>query len=184
MPGSTPLQLYSYPTTGDQASPAGIQTLAQAIEKQVVAVFPDAATRDSRWTSATGLANGAMCFLASTGELQIRSGGAWVVIGGRASSFAMASGSYSVTYAGGTSWGNTGVSNVTFPAGRFSAAPLVMSGNVWTSGAAVGGGYTAMQISAVTTTGFTATGAISGTGAATLSYSYLAIQMTSAAANG
>lgn len=121
MPGSTPLQLYSYPLTTDQAAPAGIQTLAQAIEKQVVAVFADTATRDSRWTTATGLANGAMCFITGTGELQLRSGGAWVVIGGRAGHFAFAQGSsvYSLSAVS-----NVNVT-VTFPTGRFPTAPFV-----------------------------------------------------------
>jgi hypothetical protein len=124
MAGTTALQLYSYPTTTDQASPAGIQTLAQAVEKQVVAVFPDTSTRDSRWSTATGLTNGALCFVTSTGELQLRSAGAWVVIGGRAAPFAEASGSttWSVTSGGG------GVTNsITYPTSRFSQAPITVA---------------------------------------------------------
>lgn len=124
MPGTSPLQLYSYPLTTDQASPAGIQTLAQAIEKQVVAIFPDTGTRDSRWTSATGLANGAMCFITATGELQLRSAGAWVVIGGRAAPFATATGlaNYSISAAASVTV------TITFPTNRFSVAPGMLAG--------------------------------------------------------
>src|SRR5436305_15225148 len=92
MPGTTALQAYSYPLTTDQAAPTGIQSLAQQVEKQVVAIFASTTTRDSQWTAATGLADGALCFITATGELQLRSAGAWVVVGGRANPYASAAG--------------------------------------------------------------------------------------------
>lgn len=149
MPGSTPLQLYAYPVTTDAASPAGIQTLAQSVEKQVVAIFPDTATRDSRWTTATGLANGAVCFITATGELQLRSAGAWVVIGGRAQPFSMATGSASVTTAASALSGPTAV---TFPTSRFSQTPRVTATISSTSGSLANGSNARTDL--LTTTGF------------------------------
>src|SRR5947199_4034557 len=102
MAGTTPLQAYPYLTNPDSNTPVGIQNLAAALEKQVVAVFASTAIRDTAWTNATGLANGAMCYITTTGELQLRSGGAWVVIGGRAAPYASAQGtaSFAVTTGG------------------------------------------------------------------------------------
>jgi hypothetical protein len=181
MPGSTPLQLYQYPTNTDQGSPASIQTLAQAVEKQVVAVFPDSGTRDSRWTAATGLTNGAMCFLVSTGELQLRSGGAWVVIGGRQSSFAMASGTFT--------WSMTTVTNITvtpvnFPAGRFSQVPIVMATQ---NSAGANTSKIIVRAFNITTAKFDAnmsTGDASALSVASEVVAWTAYQMTSAAAAG
>jgi hypothetical protein len=180
MPGSTSLQLYQYPVSTDQASPAGLQTIAQAIERQVVAVFPDTGTRDSRWTAATGLANGAMCFISATGELQLRAGGAWVVIGGRASAFAMATAQVGFSINNAT---NITVA-VTFPAGRFSATPRVLqigssaganthpltyrNFNVTTTGCDINIAHNDLALVTVTTESFT----------------WFALQMTSAAGNG
>lgn len=180
MPGSTPLQLYAYPLTTDQAAPAGIQTLAQAIEKQVVALFPDTATRDSRWTAATGLANGALCFINSSGELQLRAGGAWVVIGGRASSFAMAQGTagYSLTAVS-----NVNVS-ITFPAGRFSVAPIL---DVYQQSAGGGSNSIVFRPVSITTTGASVNCATYNLSSVTVSaevFGWTALQMTSAAAAG
>lgn len=181
MPGSTPLQLYQYPLTSDQAAPASIQTIAQAIEKQVVAVFPDAATRDSRWTAATGLANGALCFLVSTGELQLRAGGAWVVIGGRASSFAMASGSFTWSMTTAT---NVTVTPVNFPANRFSQVPIVMCTQ---NSAGANTSKIIVRAFNVTTAKFDAnmsTGDATALSVTVETVGWVAYQMTSAAAAG
>lgn len=174
MAGSSPLQLYPYPTTVDQASPVGIQSLAAAMERQVVAVFADAATRDSRWSSATGLANGAMCFLTSTGELQLRSGGTWVVIGGRSAAYAMNSGLVNASVVSGGGGVNV---TVTFTVGRFSQAPQVFGDINSGAGAAVGA---TLLIFSVTTTGCTIQIAPSGatfTGTATIPIFWQALQM-------
>jgi hypothetical protein len=182
MAGTTPLQLLSFPQTTDQASPASIQTLAQAVEKLVVAVFPDAATRDSRWASAGGLGNGAPCFLQSTGELQLRSAGAWVVIGGRAAPFAHASGQRTFSLTAGNS--SSIASNVGLPTGRFSVAPVIFATLAGApsdlfQGAiinATGISTTAfdLQVTSINPWGTTQTCAVS----------WLAIQMTSVAATG
>jgi hypothetical protein len=180
MPGTSPLQLYSFPTTSDQASPASIQTLAQAVEKQVVAIFPDAATRDSRWTTATGLANGAMCFITSTGELQLRAGGAWVVIGGRAAPFATAAGTGTYSLA---ATGSTTVA-VTFPAGRFSIAPIVIANG---ESAGAGSYQITFRILSVSTTGCSVACTMYNNSAVTVTgefFGWFAHQMTSAAAAG
>lgn len=180
MPGSSPLMLYPYPLTTDQAAPAGIQTLLQAVEKQVVAVFADAATRDSRWTAATGLANGAMCFLISTGELQLRSGGAWVVIGGRGAAYATAAGTGTYSLAG---IGSTTIA-VTFPAGRFSIAPIVVASGE-TAGA---GSYQIIyRVLSVSTTGCSVACTVYNNSAQTITnefFGWIAVQMTSGASAG
>lgn len=180
MPGTTVLQLYSYPTTADQASPASIQTLAQSVERQVVAVFADAATRDSRWTAATGITNGAMCFLLSTGELELRSGGAWIVIGGRQSSFAMAEGTAGYALANVASITVT----ITFPTNRFSLAPVVFAGHQ-----SAGGGTQALTMRPFNITNVSCSLAISHN-AGTLTtvtgetYAWQAYQMTAVSAVG
>jgi hypothetical protein len=180
MPGTTPLQLYQYPTTADQASPAGIQVLAQAMEKQVVAVFADASTRDTRWPTAGGLADGAMCFLADRRELQLRTGGAWVVIGGRNAPYAHASNT--------ANYNLNGVSNVsinvTFPTNRFSLAPIVMATHQ-----SAGGGSQALTLRPfnITATGCTiniAHVSLSTTTVTGEQFSWAATQMTSIAQGG
>lgn len=181
MPGSSALQLYPYPTSTDSASPAGIQTLAQAVEKQVVAVFADAATRDSRWTAATGIGNGAMCFLLSTGELQLRSSGAWIVIGGRASSYAMQSGAFNVTTATATI---SGPSSPTWTTGRFSQAPQTFLQVTGTSGSLGAGSSGRVANISVTGADFYIVSGTSSAAGTAITCHYLAIQMTSAAANG
>lgn len=181
MAGSSPLQLYSYPTTTDAAGPSSIQTLAQAIEKQVVAIFADTGTRDSRWTAATGLANGAMCFIIATGELQLRSGGAWVVIGGRASAFAMQSSTWNVTTAASTL---SGPSSITWIAGRFSLAPVVMLTLTTTSGTLANGANA--RVANITATGadFYIVSPASNTAGTAVPVDYVAFQMTSTSAGG
>jgi hypothetical protein len=179
MPGTTALQLYSYPLTTDQAAPSGIQTLAQSIEKQVVAVFPDAATRDSRWAAATGLTNGAVCFLTSTGELQLRAGGAWVVIGGRATAFAMAAGTVTLSYSAAA----TASAATTYPTGRFSAPPLTVV-TAHTSAGGVGNAYLSYQVTANTATGFTLLGLAQQAITASIASIWNSTQMTSAASAG
>jgi hypothetical protein len=180
MAGTTALQLYSYPTTSDQASPVGIQTLAQSVERQVVAVFPDPATRDSRWAAAGGLANGALCFVVSTGELQLRAGGVWLVIGGHASAFAMSSGT--------VAYDLNNVSNVnvarTFSPSRFSLPPVVAA-----FPESAGGGSQALTFRCynITATGFTINVAHVSLTVVTVtgeSLGWVAIQMTSTAAGG
>ncbi len=182
MAGSTPLQLYSYPTTGDAASPAGIQTLAQAIEKQVVAVFADTATRDSRWTAATGLANGAMCFIIATGELQLRSGGAWVVIGGRAAPFSTHAGTGTIGLVSGAA---NNSNTVGFTAGWFSVTPII---TLQPQGTNAGSQTYTPRTSGMSTSGFTvfayATVPSTFSATVTVNIDWHAMQMTSSTAAG
>jgi hypothetical protein len=182
MPGTTPLQLYSYPTSNDQASPSGIQTLATQVEKQVVAVFADAATRDSRWPTAGGLVDGAMCFLTDRKELQLRTGGAWVVIGGRAAPFATAAGSAALTFSNSRS--SIGL-QVNFPTNRFTQPPHIFATGPWFTG---GYNYTELSflVTFISTTSYFlhATAADETIMTATMNVNWMAIQMTSASADG
>lgn len=181
MAGTTPLLALSYPVSTDAASPVAVQTLAGQLEKYLVGVYATTTARDTAWTAAGGLANGALAFITGTGELQLRSAGAWVVIGGRATPFAFAAGTGVIAITTGDASASTTVS---LPAGRFAVAPIVtMSATSISAGMAVW----QPRVGATTTTTFVAWTVISsGTAASALSFGFtwLAAEMTAAAAAG
>lgn len=122
MPGASPLLALAYPVAADNAAPSGVQTLAQQLEKYLVGIFVSSAARDSAWTAAGGARTGALAYITGTGELQLRTSTAWVVIGGGVRPFAQAIGTFTWSLAGAT---NVTVTGIAFPAGRFSAIPII-----------------------------------------------------------
>lgn len=92
--------------------------------------------------------------------------------------YAMAAGSGSVTTVSGTPW-SLGVAFVTFPVDRFTAIP-----NVTITGASAASFQIVFQTSNADYTGFTVRGSVYETIAAVLTFSWIAVQMTSTNANG
>jgi hypothetical protein len=180
MPGTSPLLAISYPVATDAASPAGVQTSIQQLEKYLVGVFASTTARDTAWTAAGGAQAGALAYITGTGELQLRTGSAWVVIGGRPAPYAVAAGTAAYALNAVSSITVT----ITFPSGRFSLAPIVFAGNQ-----SAGGGTQALTFRPFTVTAASCSLAIShNAGTVTTvtgeTYAWTALQMSAGASAG
>lgn len=180
---TTAIQALPYPLTSDAANVSSWnQQLAQAVEVKLNMVFATTAARDAAIPSPTA---GMECFITGTGEKQVRSAsGAWMVEGGRATPFAMAAGSQSMSMGAAASAATT--TGIALPAGRFSVAPL-MWGSLLTAPSDAFSGIQPIFLSVTTTTftlEVTATGGSTWPNAQNVTVGWFAVQMTSAAAAG
>jgi hypothetical protein len=112
--------------------------------------------------------------------LQLRTGSAWVVIGGRPAPYAVAAGTAAYALNGVSSITVT----ITFPSGRFSLAPIVFAGNQ-----SAGGGTQALTFRPFTVTAASCSLAIShNAGTVTTvtgeTYAWTALQMSAGASAG
>ncbi|MFD7157942.1 hypothetical protein ACFV9C_25295 [Kribbella sp. NPDC059898] len=75
---NTPMQGFPYPALSDAANgPVAFQNLAQAVEKRVVMVYADAASRTAAVPAPTA---GMLSFLTTTGVFEWYTGTAWVAL--------------------------------------------------------------------------------------------------------
>ena len=127
---TTTSQGLPYPALSDAANgPAAVQNLALAVEKQLVQTFSSAADRTAKLTAAGyyGPSEGMLSYLRDVDQLQVYTGSQWVAYTSQAQGAPYAEAMGQTTASGTNIAAGTSVTvNVTFPAGRFTVAPLVV----------------------------------------------------------